>query len=49
MGMMKNFIWDWLEMYGFELGYDWDILPDISMMDGDCPPMKEYFEIEENV
>tara|TARA_B100001250_G_scaffold364889_1_gene345260 strand:- start:18 stop:161 length:144 start_codon:yes stop_codon:yes gene_type:complete len=43
MGMMKSFIFDWLEMYGFELGYDWGNLPDISMMDGDCPPAEEYY------
>ena len=47
MGMMKSFIFDWLELHGFELGYDWDNLPDISMMDGNCPPMKEYYEIED--
>ena len=43
MGMMKSFIFDWLEMYGFEWGYDWGNLPDISMMDGDCPPAEEYY------
>ena len=47
MGMMKNYIFDWLENYGFELGYDWDILPDLLDMKPDCPPMKEYFEIYE--
>ncbi len=44
MGMMKNHIFDWLENYGFELGYDWDNLPSLDMMDGDCPPADEYWE-----
>ncbi len=41
MGMMKGFIHEWLEDFGFELGYDWDNLPCMSMMDGDCPPANE--------
>ena len=43
MGMMKSFIFDWLELHVFELRYDWDNLPDISMMDGDCPTAEEYY------
>ena len=39
---MKDFIHEWLEDFGFELGYDWDNLPCISMMDGNCPPAEEY-------
>ena len=46
MGMMKSFIHDWLENNGFDLGYDWDNLPCVSMMDGDCPPAGEYWEKE---
>ena len=46
MGMMKSFIHDWLEQHGWELGYDWDNLPCVSMMDGDCPPAGEYWEKE---
>ena len=42
MGMLKGHIQDWLELHGYELGYDWDNLPCISMMDGDCPPAKQY-------
>ena len=33
MGMMKSFIFDWLELHGFELGYDWDNLPSLSEME----------------
>ena len=32
MGMMKGYIFVWLEN-----------LPDISMMDGDCPSAEEYW------
>ena len=42
MGFTKRFIEEWLEQHGWELGYDWDNLPCISMMDGQCPPAKEY-------
>tara|TARA_B100000287_G_C20570946_1_gene756531 strand:- start:789 stop:911 length:123 start_codon:yes stop_codon:yes gene_type:complete len=33
MGLIKSFIQDWLEEIGYELGYDWDNLPDISEME----------------
>ena len=42
MGLLKGFIHDWLEEHGWELGYDWDNLPSIDMMDGQCPPAEEY-------
>ena len=41
MGLLKGFIHDWLEQHGWELGYDWNNLPSIDMMDGDCPPADE--------
>ena len=43
MGMIKSFIFDWLEDHGFELGYDWDKLPSIDMMEGQCPTAQEYY------
>ena len=33
MGLIKGYIQDWLEEYGYDLGYDWDNLPDISEME----------------
>ena len=42
MGMLKGYIQDWLELHGYEKGYDWENLPCISMMDGECPPADEY-------
>ena len=41
MGMMKGFIHEWLEDFGFELGYDWDNLPSLSDMNADTPPAWE--------
>ena len=41
MGLMKSYIEDWLENHGYKLGYDWDNLPEISMMNGDCPSADE--------
>ena len=38
MGMLKGYVQDWLETYGYDLGYDWDNLPDLSDMTADCPP-----------
>ena len=43
MGMIKGFIQDWLELHGYELGYDMDNLPPLDMMDGQCPPASEYW------
>ena len=37
MGLLKGYIHDWLEEFGFDLGYDWDNLPDLSDMTPDCP------------
>ena len=42
MGMLKGYIQDWLELHCYEKGYDWENLPCISMMDGECPPADEY-------
>ena len=28
MGKIKDALWDWLEDYGNELGFDWDNYPD---------------------
>ena len=41
MGMLKGYIQDWLEEYGYDKGYDWDNLPDISDMDANTPPAWE--------
>ena len=41
MGLLKGHIQDWLEEYGYDLGYDWDNLPDLSDMDKDTPPAWE--------
>ena len=38
MGLIKSFIQDWLEEYGYDLGYDWDNLPALEDMTPDCPP-----------
>ena len=32
MSKLKNALWDWLEDYGYDLGYDWDNYPDISQL-----------------
>ena len=41
MGLIKGHIQEWLEQYGFELGYDWEILPDLSDMDENTAPACE--------
>ena len=41
MGLLKGHIQDWLEEYGYDLGYDWDNLPDISDMVANTPPATE--------
>ena len=41
MGLLKGHIQDWLEEYGYDLGYDWDNLPDLSDMDANTPPAWE--------
>jgi hypothetical protein len=41
MGLLKGHIQDWLEEYGYDLGYDWDNLPDLSDMDENTPPAWE--------
>ena len=33
MGKIKNYIHDFLEGNGFELGYDWDKLPNLKDFD----------------
>ena len=38
MGLLKGHIQDWLEEYGYDLGYDWDNLPDLSDMDENTQP-----------
>ena len=40
MGLLKGHVQDWLEEYGWDLGYDWDNLPPLEMMDKDCPPVE---------
>ena len=30
MGKIKDALWDWLEDYGYELGYNWDNYPQVS-------------------
>ena len=41
MGLLKGHIQDWLEEYGYDKGYDWDNLPDLSDMDENTPPAWE--------
>ena len=41
MGLLKGHIQDWLEEFGYDLGYDWDNLPDLSDMTPDCPPAED--------
>ena len=33
MSRLKGFVEDWLEEYGYELGYSWDSLPSINDLD----------------
>ena len=33
MGLLKGYIQDWLEEYGYDNGYDWDNLPSMSKME----------------
>jgi len=42
MGMLKGYVQDWLENYGYELGYDWSNLPNLEDMCADTPPVEEY-------
>ena len=47
MGKLKSALWDWLEDYGRDLGYDWDNYPDISNWDNirvNKITAKEYYE-----
>ena len=30
MGKLKSVVWDWMEETGFDLGYDWDNIPDLK-------------------
>ena len=41
MGLLKGYVQDWLENYGYDLGYDWDNLPDLSEMNENTPPVWE--------
>ena len=43
MGLLKGLIQDWLEEYGYDLGFDFDNLPDLSDMTSDCPSAEEYY------
>ena len=43
MGKIKGHIQEWLETYGYDLGYDMDNLPPMSEMDEFCPPATEMF------
>ena len=43
MGLLKGHIQDWLEEYGYDKGYDWDNLPDLSDMTPDCPDATDMF------
>ena len=41
MGLLKGYVQDLLEEFGYDLGYDWDNLPDLSDMDANTPPATE--------
>ena len=43
MGLLKGHIQDWLEEYCYDLGFDFDNLPDLSDMTSDCPSAEEYY------
>ena len=30
MGKLKDAVWDWMEETGYDLGYDWDNIPDLK-------------------
>ena len=42
MGKIKDAVQDWLEDYGYELGYDFTNLPNLEDMCADTPPAREY-------
>ena len=42
MGMLKGFIQEWLEEYGYEKGYDFTNLPNLEDMCADTPHADEY-------
>lgn len=47
MGKIKDAAQDWLSDYGYELGYDWDNLPNVSNWDKitlNKLTAKEYYE-----
>ena len=38
MGKLKSHIQEWLEQYGYDLGYDMDNLPPLDQMNEFTPP-----------
>ena len=41
MGKIKEALWDWLEDYGRDLGYDWHNYPDVKNWDNDASKRKK--------
>ena len=46
MSKLKNEIHDWLEDFGYDLGYTWNDLPDLSDMDRITEIMFKYGNIK---
>ena len=49
MGKIKEALWDWLEDYGRDLGYDWHNYPDVKNWDKiriNKTTAKEYYEYD---
>ena len=47
MGRLKDACWDWLDDCGYDLGYDWDSLPQLRDMERvklTKMTRKEYYE-----
>ncbi len=47
MSKIKNALWDWLEDYGYDLGFDWDNYPaieDLNHIKINQITAKEYYD-----
>ena len=48
MGKLKGYLEDWLEEYGYDLGYNWDNLPSLPDMESIVVNSTTYIEYRRN-
>ena len=48
MGKLKGYVEDWLQEFGYDLGYGWDNLPSLNDMDDIIVNRTTYIDYRRN-